>query len=118
MKKLISLLIFVIIVVAFVITCPDKEKHREAIKSAVAEKLAKDMDEKPEDKRTGLEELGNMFATGLTDIFLSTNLNVKNYFVLSIGEVYFDGQTREISVGFLNHVFVPDLNDEDIKKME
>ena len=122
MKKLIFLLISIIIVATFVITCPDKEKHCEAIKTAFAEKLSEDMNNKSEDKLTEFEKfcnmLGDILTSGIVDLYLNTNMKVKNYFVLSIGEIYYDGKPRKISIGFLNHVFVPELSDEDIQKMK
>ncbi len=114
MKKLIALLIVTIIAALLVITCPDKKMHREAITTAISEIMYEKAASDSTKKVTGWDELGNMFVTKAADVFLSTNLTVKNYFVISVGEFHFGNTRRNISYGILNHVFTFDR--EDLEK--
>lgn len=58
--------------------------------------------------------LGSMIGTGIGELVIDNMLKVDNYFVCSIGTITFDGETKVVSVGVLNHVFTP--GKEDLKK--
>ncbi len=113
MKKfLIFILILVVIASVCVVTCPDKASHKEALKevlnTALTEELSSDEDD------ASLVMLGSMIGTGLGGLVIDNQLKVDNYFVCSIGTITYDGKTKVVSVGLLNHVFTPDK--EDVKK--
>ena len=50
-----------------------------------------------------------LFATtlysGISEFIIDHKLSVENYFLFSVGKITFDGETKTISLGILNHVF-------------
>lgn len=89
-----------------VITCPDKDDHSEALKNmlnkAMAEEMAKDTGAEDD---SGLTLFGSMLGKGLAGLVVDNMLEVNNYFVCSIGTITYEGETKVVSVGVMNHVF-------------
>ena len=56
--------------------------------------------------------LGSMIGTGIGGLVIDNMLKVDNYFVCSVGTITYEGETKIVSVGLLNHVFTAD--DEDV----
>ena len=111
MKKLIALLIFVIIAVTLVITCPDKEQHLTALNnewtSYMDEKRMEDAGNQTDDLvKKGLNMLIYSTAGGLVKAMFEQQLIVKNNFVYSTGEINTDEGSKVISLVLLGHVFV------------
>ena len=52
-----------------------------------------------------------MLGTGLAGIVLDNTLKVENHFVCSVGTITYDGKTKIVSFGILNHVFTADKED-------
>jgi len=65
----------------------------------------------------GFAVLGSVLASNLSNIYLDSQLEVKNYFVLSVGEVSFKGKTYPVSVGVFNHVFVYEPTEEEMRRI-
>ena len=112
MKKL---LLFILIVVAVagvcVVTCPDKEAHSEALKDLVNTVLTEELAEGENETDAGFVAFGSMLGTGIAGIVLDNTLKVENYFVCSVGTITYDGKTKIVSIGILNHVFTADKED-------
>ena len=89
-----------------VVTCPDKDAHSDALKqllyTVMTEELYKDVET---DEDAGWAMLGSMFGTGIGGLMIDNMLKVDNYFVCSIGTMTFDGETKIVSLGLMNHVF-------------
>ena len=52
-------------------------------------------------------------------LVIDNMLKVDNYFVCSIGTITYDGETRGVSIGVLNHVFTPDEKDlKEVARMQ
>jgi hypothetical protein len=49
-------------------------------------------------------------VSGISNLVIDSRLSVDNYFLFSVGKVTFDGESKIVSVGLLNHVFT-DIND-------
>jgi len=118
MKKIVAPILFVLLVlVGLIVTCPDKQKHVDAITdemhSAVNDKIHEKMTEN-DDISQGLELLGGAFANTIVDGVVKNSISVKNYFVCSIGEISLMGKTKQVSIGFLGHVFTT-FDADDIK---
>lgn len=111
-KFLIFVLTLVIIFGICVVTCPDKASHSEALKDVLNTALTETMSDRERD--ASLIMLGSMIGTGIGELVIDNMLKVDNYFVCSIGTITFDGETKVVSVGVLNHVFTP--GKEDLKK--
>ncbi len=113
MKKfLLFTLILVIIAGVCVVTCPDKEAHTAALKEVLNAAITEELSSSESD--AGWVTLGSMIGTGLGGLVIDNLLKVDNYFVCSIGTITYDGESKVVSVGVLNHVFTPDK--ADIKK--
>lgn len=112
MKKL---LLFILILVAVagvcVVTCPDKEAHSEALKDLVNTVLTEELAKGESETDAGFVAFGSMLGTGLAGIVLDNTLKVENHFVCSVGTITFDGKTKIVSIGILNHVFTADKED-------
>lgn len=112
MKKL---LLFILILVAVagvcVVTCPDKEAHSEALKDLVNTVLTKELAEGATETDAGFVAFGSMLGTGIAGIVLDNTLKVENHFVCSVGTITYDGKTKIVSIGILNHVFTADKED-------
>ena len=113
MKKLL-ILVFAMIIIAgvCVMTCPDKASHSEALKDVLNTALTEEMSYSESD--AGFIMLGSMIGTGIGGLVIDNVLKVNNYFVCSIGTLTFDGETKAVSVGVLNHVFTSCK--EDLKR--
>ena len=119
MKKLLSFFVCTLIVLMFVVTCPDKQKHQEVIKSSLSERFDKKLSE---DSSTSsiFSLLGSVITTNILDVFLSSELRVDNYFLFSLGIVSWQGEEKTVSLGVLNHVFTffSDKEKEELRNME
>lgn len=57
--------------------------------------------------------------TDMGGLVIDNMLKVDNYFVCSIGTITYDGETRGVSIGVLNHVFTPDEKDlKEVARMQ
>lgn len=113
MKKfLISMLILVAVAGVCIVTCPDKSSHAEALKNVVNTALSEELSDDETDNP--LVMLGTMIGGGIGGLVIDNMLKVDDYFVCSVGTMSFDGETKVVSVGILNHVFTPDK--EDLKQ--
>ena len=114
MKKLLLLILILVAITGIcVVTCPDKASHTAALKAVLNTALAEELSSSESD--AGLVMLGSMIGTGLGGLVIDNMLKVDNYFVCSVGTITYDGETRVVSIGVLNHVFTPD--EEDLKKV-
>ena len=64
------------------------------------------------EEEAGWAMLGSMIGTGIGGLVIDNMLKVDNYFVCSVGTITYEGETKIVSVGLLNHVFTAD--DEDV----
>ncbi len=116
MKKfLLFILILVAVAGVCVVTCPDKASHSEALKdvlnTAITEELSSSGNS---DSDAGFIMFGSMIGTGIGGLVIDNMLKVDNHFVCSIGTMTYDGKTRIVSFGIMNHVFTP--GKEDLKR--
>lgn len=89
-----------------VVTCPDKSAHSEALKELLNTVMTEELNESVEtEEDAGWAMLGSMIGTGLGGLMIDNMLKVDNYFVCSVGTMTFDGETKIVSVGLMNHVF-------------
>lgn len=108
MKKLLLLILILVAITGIcVVTCPDKASHTDALKEVLNTALTEELSSRESDD-AGLVMLGSMIGTGLGGLVIDNMLKVDNYFVCSIGTITYDGETRVVSIGVLNHVFTPD----------
>ena len=98
-----------------VVTCPDKSDHSEALKelfnTLMTEELAKDIETEEE---AGWAVLGSMIGTGIGGLIIDNFLKVENYFVCSVGTITYEGETKIVSLGLMNHIFT--LSEDDVRE--
>lgn len=104
MKKFLFLLILVAAAgVGLVMTCPDKDAHREAVKDVVSKVVNSEMDRSSIERP--LASIGTVLAVNAVDAYLKANLIVRDHTFYNIGVVSYEGDFKMVSVGILNHVF-------------
>ena len=116
MKKILIAIIAVLIVgaVAAVLTCPDKQAHKDAIMAVVNEKINEEL-KTDDDDWQGLSAIFGSLGSGIASGIVDNRLVVKNHFLWSTGEFQsFDGEYNQISVGLFGHIFT--FNKEDLDK--
>ena len=115
MKKLLITLIAVLVLAGIaVITCPDKQAHKEAIMAVINEKIDETVSGNASEGDEGLAVLASSLGSGLVGYFMDNRLTVKNHFVYSTGTVNgFNGESRRVSVGVFGHVFTFSKEDFD-----
>lgn len=104
MKKfLITLLIIVGLAAVCIVTCPDKQDHKDALMDVVNSKLNQEMNKISEDD--GLALFGSAIGSKLIEVVLDNKLEVKNCFVFSRGLIETTDGINTVSIGVLGHVF-------------
>ena len=114
MKKTLSIIIIIAIALVGVMTCPQKEAHKDAIMKLVDSALDSELYKRAStEEEKGYAMIGSFLGSGIAELFLENKLLVDNYFVCSVGRIVFEGEERIVSVGLFNHVFT---EDEDAMK--
>lgn len=116
MKKALIAIIAVLLIVgaAAVMTCPDKQAHKDAIMSVVNEKINEELQTDDEEYQ-GLSALFGTLGSGIAGRVVDNRLVVKNHFLWSTGEFQnFDGEYQRVSVGVFGHIFT--FNKQDLDK--
>ncbi len=112
MKGKLILILLGIIVIAFAVTNPSEEAHRQVVKEKLQESLQTAIDEKTADKKDVNKSLGKVFGNLLGNQMLDASVNQivsrKNYFIFSLTECTWNGETNTVGIGLLSHVFVSD----------
>ena len=115
MKKLLLLIVILAIALVGVITCPQKEAHKDALMKLVNVALDTELSKHAEtEEEIGFAMLGSVIGSGIIEIVVDKKLLVDNYFVCSIGRVVFEGEEKIVSVGVFNHVFT--MSEEKLKE--
>ena len=114
MKKIIiPILAILVLLVAAVVTCPDKRAHKEAMMAAINEKIDEELKTDDEDVQ-GLSVFFGSLGSGIAGIVVDNRLVVNNHFLWSTGKIRdFDGNYQTASVGVFGHVFTFDKEDLD-----
>lgn len=117
MKKTIIIALASVIVLAGVaiVTCPDKQDHKDAIMAVVNEKINDSMGVSSSPEEDGIALIFSSIGSGIVGRLIDNRLNVRNNFVFSVGEIQLtDGRTERLSVGVFGHVFT--MSKEDLDK--
>jgi hypothetical protein len=127
MKKLITILIIVVVLATLVLTCPDKQRHVEAINDEFITAVDHQMNESYSSEEDGVERDGSFeegmrlvtssVVGGLFKGVMEQQLMVKNYAVVSLGQVNASEGRKTLSVGICNHVFTLVSSDDLIEQM-
>ena len=111
MKKiLITLAVILALAAVAVVTCPDRQDHKEAIMSVINEKINESVSQEDDD----VALLASAFGSRLVGYFFDNMLVVDNHFVYSTGTIRRpDGERKTLSIGVFGHVFTFDKEDID-----
>lgn len=113
-NALIALAAVLIVCAAAVMTCPDKQAHKDAIMDVVNEKINEEL-KTDDDEMQGLSALFGSIGSGIAGRIVDNRLIVKNHFLWSTGEFQdLDGAYKQISVGVFGHIFT--FNKDDLDK--
>ena len=116
MKKFLSLVIVIAVVLVAAITCPDKQAHKDAvmeemngaINSAISDKVGK-LDS---GLGSSLSKITSKVTSKVLGAAFDTAITVDNYFVFSVGKIDIDDKPKTVSIGAFGHVFTTfDAND-------
>ena len=115
MKKiLITLLILLGVGAVAVVSCPDRQDHKDAIMAVVSGAINDELQTSNKDEQEVSAFLGSIGST-VAGYLLDNRLTVNNYFVFSIGELKdLEGVDQKVSFGLFGHVFTGDK--EHLKK--
>ena len=125
-KKLISLLIVIVVLATLVLTCPDKQSHVEAINDEFITAMDHQMNESPSSKEDnkknsfeeGMKIMASSLLGGLFKGVMEQQLMVKNYLIVSIGQVNASEGRKTLSIGICNHVFTLFSSEDLIEQMK
>lgn len=114
---LIVLCVLIALLGMLIVTCPDTNAHRDAIKRSVTEEIDRRKD--AADNSLGAA-VGGFFAQQLASLAVDNMVQVDNYFIFSVGRVHFDGKDHTLSFGILGHVYTMNANDaaEAVEKID
>lgn len=108
MKKFLILILFIAVVgVGLIATCPDRDAHKEAIKSVVSGVINSEMD-KSNVFTTELASISTMLTINMADSYLNSNLIIKDHTFYNKGYIRYKDDIKMVSFGILNHVFTLD----------
>lgn len=97
-----------------VMTCPDKQAHKDAIMSVINEKINESVSKDSTEGDEGIALFASSLGSGIVGYVLDNRLTVKNHFVFSTGELNkLDGTSERLSVGVFGHVFTFSKDDLD-----
>ena len=96
-----------------VVTCPDKQAHKDAILAVINEKLNENIQKNAKDGNDGLAILGASIGTSITGWILDSGLSVDNRFIYSVGKFNTGKEIKQVSVGVFGHVFTFSKKDVD-----
>lgn len=117
MKKglIITLVALLAVAGVAVVSCPDKEDHKEAVMAVVNEKINDELAVSSEEDMDIAGLLGGIASLGshVGGWLLDNNLTVKNHFVYSVGYLNTGDGPQQISVGVFGHVFTFSKEDLD-----
>lgn len=90
-----------------------RASHSEALKDVLNTAITEELSGS-DDSDAGFIMFGSMIGTGIGGLVIDNMLKVDNYFVCSIGTMTYDGDTKVVSFGIMNHVFTS--GEEALKK--
>lgn len=115
MKKAFIVIISMLIIGAVaVVTCPDKQAHKDAIMDVVNQKISEEL-HTDDTEWQGLTALFSSMGSSIASSIVESRLVVKNHFLWSTGEFQdLDGNYKQVSVGVFGHIF--SFNKEGLDK--
>lgn len=89
------------IVLALILTCPDKEKHIVKVTQEMPSYFGKAISENSD----GLDIIGALLGSAFVNKIVESCMVVDNYYIFNVGKIVLDGESKPVSIGILGHVF-------------
>lgn len=100
--------ILALIFAVMVVTCPNTEDHRDAVRKELAKYIYSHINKKD----TGVFDVfNNLFTNQISEMAVNNLLSVDNYAVCSVGHLEWQGDNKIVSFGLLGHVYTFDAED-------
>jgi len=119
MKKKIAIVLgaLLVVVLAAIVSCPDKKAHEDAVADEMKEVVNSALKESTgnDASDTFINSLGSILLNGISETLIANQLQYKNYFVVSTSQLQFKGEKKTLSVGLFGHVFTT-FSAEDISQ--
>lgn len=109
MKKIgISLLVLIALFGVAVMTCPDKDAHKDAL-TAVIEEVIRDIREEYDDELSDTDkqylDLAAPSMAKQAGWLIDGTLSVHNHIVCSTGNIHINSKKKNVTLGLFGHVF-------------
>lgn len=108
-KGTITLLVVLAICAVCIVTCPDKQKHQDALITLLKTAPDSVIDESDDDF---LSLFSSLLKPELAKYTIENNLLYENKFLYSLGKLERDGELKTVSFGILGHIFTGGLNED------
>ncbi|MBR7043915.1 MAG: DUF4339 domain-containing protein, partial [Prevotella sp.] len=92
-------ILFVALLIAMAVSCPDKEAHKKAIAQNVIRGIQKSSENNNDMFGAGLQLVQNVLTERVFDTMLTGMLDYRSYLFFSKGSVTLDGKPHTISYG-------------------
>lgn len=104
-----SAIVLLVIAVFMLFTCPKTVEHETELSrllSAVWHEKCRDMNQDSEGAVSWLgNTLGGMLGDGIIPSIVKSNMEVKDFFLVSVGYWCSGGEKTPVTIGLFNHVF-------------
>jgi hypothetical protein len=118
-NKYIFLLFGCLFLLIAVLTNPNRERHKEVVKSKLNVIMQKAMKDGLKNSDSGAEQLGSalglMLGGALLDRMIETMVSTDNYVFFSTTKLTWEGKSKLIGIGAFGNVFISDKIDEALK---
>ena len=118
MKKILSLVIIIAVVLVAIVTCPDKQAHQDAIMAEMNGAIDSAIKDKvglgDSDLGKSISKITSKLTSTVIGAAFETAVTVDNYFVFSVGKIDIDDKPKTVSVGLFGHVFTT-FDADDLK---
>ena len=102
MKKIVSIVAVVAVLVVMALTCPDEEAHQARVKREVKTAVSNEMEKVLGKNISFYASIATNLATNLA---VDNMVRVSNYGLVSVGTLDWGDETHLVSVGVFGHVF-------------
>lgn len=113
MKKILTLIVLVVVLVALAATNPSREDHVAAVNQVVSSTIEQNM-QSDNAVLNLVGKVGSMFGSAVAGNVVDDNLEYCNYYLFSLSRAEFDGKNYYLSVGAFGKVFAT-FDEQDLK---
>ena len=113
-KVIITSIITLFLLILLIVTCPSKQDHKDVIVATLTNVIDDELYESVNEDEQEWAMIGSLFTGKIIEVFLDQRLKVNNYLLFSTGITRFQGTTKRVSFGILNHVFT--FDEDELKE--